>query len=62
MPAGSIHLTGPQVAALVAEVNFPPEDRVTMVAIAKAESGWTVDAINTANSNGSVDRGLFQRP
>ena len=31
-----------------------------MVAIAKAESGWRTDAVNTANSNGSVDRGLFQ--
>lgn len=60
MAAGQIQLTGAQVAALVAEVNFPPDDRVTMVAIAKAESGWTVDAINTANSNGSIDRGLFQ--
>lgn len=60
MAAGQIHLTGPQVAQLVVEANFPPADRVTMVAIAKAESGWTVDAINTANSNGSTDRGLFQ--
>lgn len=60
MAAGQIHLTGPQVAQLVAEANFPPADRVTMVAIAKAESGWTVDAVNTANSNGSIDRGLFQ--
>lgn len=60
MAAGQIHLTGPQVAQLVIEANFPPQDRVTMVAIAKAESGWTVDAINTANSNGTVDRGLFQ--
>lgn len=60
MPAGQIHLTGPQVAQLVVEAGFPEADRVTMVAIAKAESGWTVDAINTANSNGSVDRGLFQ--
>lgn len=60
MPAGQIRLTGPQVAQLVIEAGFPEQDRVTMVAIAKAESGWTVDAINTANSNGSVDRGLFQ--
>jgi hypothetical protein len=58
--AGQVHLTGPQVAQLVVEANFPPQDRVTMVAIAKAESSWTVDAINTANSNGTVDRGLFQ--
>jgi hypothetical protein len=62
MPAGSIRLTGPQVAQLVVEANFPPTDRVTMVAIAKAESSWTVDAVNTANTNGTVDRGLFQRP
>jgi cell wall-associated NlpC family hydrolase len=58
--AGQIKLTGPQVAQLVVEAGFPEQDRVTMVAIAKAESGWTVDAINTANSNGSIDRGLFQ--
>lgn len=56
----SIQLTGPQVAQLVVEAGFPEQDRVTMVAIAKAESNWYVDAINTANSNGSVDRGLFQ--
>jgi hypothetical protein len=60
MTAGQIRLTGPQVAQLVIEAGFPEQDRVTMVAIAKAESGWTVDAVNTANSNGSVDRGLFQ--
>lgn len=60
MAAGQVHLTGPQVAQLVIEANFPPQDRVTMVAIAKAESGWTVDAVNTANSNGSIDRDLFQ--
>lgn len=53
-------LTGPQVAALVIENGFPEEHRVIMVAIAKAESGWRTDAINTANRNGSVDRGLFQ--
>jgi cell wall-associated NlpC family hydrolase len=60
VPAGQIRLTGPQVAQLVIEAGFPEQDRVTMVAIAKAESGWTVDAINTSNSNGSIDRGLFQ--
>jgi cell wall-associated NlpC family hydrolase len=56
----SIPISGPQVAQLVIEAGFPEQDRVTMVAIAKAESGWMVDAVNTANSNGSVDRGLFQ--
>jgi cell wall-associated NlpC family hydrolase len=32
----------------------------TMMAIAKAESGWRADAINDKNPNGSIDRGLFQ--
>lgn len=53
-------LTGPQVAQLVKEAGFPPEHHATMVAIAKAESNWRTNAINTSNSNGSIDRGLFQ--
>jgi hypothetical protein len=31
-----------------------------MVAIARAESGWRVEAVGGPNSNGSYDRGLFQ--
>lgn len=55
-----VKLTGPQVAQLVIEAGFPEQDRVTMVAIARAESNWYIDAVNTANSNGSIDRALFQ--
>ncbi|MGH3986689.1 MAG: hypothetical protein ACRDTZ_05150 [Pseudonocardiaceae bacterium] len=53
-------LTAVQVAQLVKEAGFPAQDQATMVAIAKAESGFRVGAVNTANRNGSVDRGLFQ--
>lgn len=53
-------ISGAQVAALVKAAGFPASVHVTMVAIAKAESGWNTTAINTANSNGSIDRGLFQ--
>lgn len=53
-------LTAAQVAALVKQAGFPQSDHVIMVAIARAESGFRTDAVNTANSNGSVDRGLFQ--
>jgi hypothetical protein len=31
-----------------------------MIAIAHAESGFNCGATNTANRNGTVDRGLFQ--
>jgi cell wall-associated NlpC family hydrolase len=53
-------ISGAQVAALVKAAGFPESVHVIMVAISKAESGWNTTAINTANSNGSVDRGLFQ--
>lgn len=45
---------------LVIAAGFPEANRQTMVAIAMAESGGDTGAINTSNSNGSVDRGLFQ--
>lgn len=48
------------VANVLREAGFPEEAIPTMMAIAKAESGWRPEAINTANRNGSVDRGLFQ--
>jgi hypothetical protein len=37
-----------------------PEDYEVMLAIAKAESGLTPDAVNNRNRNGSIDTGLFQ--
>lgn len=41
-------------------VNTFPEDTETALAIARCESGYNPDAINTSNPNGSVDRGVFQ--
>jgi cell wall-associated NlpC family hydrolase len=52
-------LSAAQVAGLVKQAGFPSSDQVIMVAIAKAESGFNTAATHT-NSNGSVDRGLFQ--
>lgn len=48
------------MAALVAQVGFPQDVRVTMVAIARAESGYRVDAVGGPNSDGTYDRDLFQ--
>jgi cell wall-associated NlpC family hydrolase len=52
-------LSAAQVAGLVKQAGFPSSDQVIMVAIAKGESGFNTAATHT-NSNGSVDRGLFQ--
>lgn len=57
---GVATISGAQVAALVKAAGFPDAVHVPMVAISKAESGWNTTAVNTGNSNGSVDRGLFQ--
>lgn len=53
-------LSAAQVAALVKQAGFPSGDQATMVAIARAESGYRVDAVGGPNSNGSYDYGLFQ--
>lgn len=53
-------LTAAQVAALVKQEGFPQPDWVTMVAIARAESGFNVGAVGGPNSNGTYDYGLFQ--
>ena len=37
-----------------------PEDPHTATAIAKCESGLNIEAYNPNNSNGTVDRGIFQ--
>lgn len=37
-----------------------PDNCEVMIAIAKAESNLRTDALNTKNSNGSTDSGLFQ--
>jgi cell wall-associated NlpC family hydrolase len=53
-------LSAAQVAALVKQVGFPESVHVTMVAIARAESGFRVEVVGGPNSNGSYDRGLWQ--
>jgi len=53
-------LSAAQVAALVKQAGFPAGDHVIMVAIARAESGFRTDAVSPTNTNGTVDRGLFQ--
>jgi cell wall-associated NlpC family hydrolase len=52
-------LSAAQVAGLVKQAGFPAGDQATMVAIAKAESGFRTDATFN-DANGTVDRGLFQ--
>lgn len=48
------------MAALVKQVGFPAGDHVIMVAIARAESGFRTDAVSPPNTNGTVDRDLWQ--
>jgi len=48
------------VANVIRAAGFPESAVPTMMAIAMAESSWNPGAVNTANRNGSVDRGLFQ--
>lgn len=52
-------LTGAQVAALVKNAGFPDSVHVTMVAIARAESGFNTEAVNSADPYGG-SFGLFQ--
>lgn len=53
-------LTASEILYLVRKVGFPTADQATMVAIALAESGGDIFALNTSNANGTEDRGLFQ--
>jgi hypothetical protein len=53
-------LTPQQIAGVVRNAGFPPEQVTTAVAVALAESGGNTEAVNRANRNGSVDYGLFQ--
>jgi len=48
------------VANVLRAAGFSESMVPTMMAIAKAESGWRADAVNDKNRNGSIDRGLFQ--
>lgn len=53
-------LSDSQIAAAVKAAGFPRESWATAIAVALAESGGNSDAVNRANSNGSIDHGLFQ--
>lgn len=57
---GVATLTAAQVAQLVKQAGFPADVHATMVAIARAESGFRTDAIGGPNRNGTYDRGLLQ--
>jgi hypothetical protein len=64
--SGDLHnlsgkLSPEQVAAVMVAAGFPSDEDVLTegVSTSYAESTWTVNATNT-NSNGSIDRGLFQ--
>ena len=48
------------VANVLRAAGFPESAIPTMMAIAKAESGWNPAAVNNKNRNGSIDQGLFQ--
>lgn len=53
-------LTPAQIGFYARQVGFSGRSLVIAIAIALAESGGSVGAINTANSNGTTDRGLWQ--
>jgi len=48
------------IANVLRQAGFAEKDIPTFMAIAMAESGGRPDAVNNRNSNGSIDRGLFQ--
>lgn len=49
-----------QIAGLAKAAGFPADQIATAVAVALAESGGNSSALNTRNSNGSWDAGLWQ--
>lgn len=53
-------LSANQVYSLATQAGFSADAAKTMVAIAWDESGFKTSAINTHNTNGSKDYGLFQ--
>lgn len=56
-------LTSEQIAQVAVNAGFPAQDLtnlITCVAIAKAESSGRTDNVNSANTNGTIDRGLWQ--
>lgn len=49
-----------QLATYARSAGFPESQIPTAIAIMKAESGGNPNAVNTANSNGTTDTGIFQ--
>ena len=52
-------MSGGQVASLARGAGFSGDALITALAVAKGESGWRESASNR-NTNGSIDRGLWQ--
>ena len=53
-------LTPSQIAYYASRAGFKGQNLIISIAVALAESGGSVAAINTSNANGTVDRGLWQ--
>lgn len=58
-PSGAI-LTPAQIGFYASRAGFTSQNLVIAIAVAMAESGGDPNAINTTNTNGSIDRGLWQ--
>lgn len=59
-PANGSNYSDEEIVWIVLNAGWKGEDAVIGSSIVKAESGGNPGAINTANSDGSVDRGLWQ--
>jgi hypothetical protein len=53
-------LTDKQLVSVASGAGFRGQNLIIAVAVALAESGGDSNAVNTANANGSTDRGLWQ--
>jgi len=53
-------LSAQQIAGYARAAGFPPDQIATATAVALAESGGETTATNKANTNGSIDYGLWQ--
>lgn len=53
-------MSGGQVAKVARGAGFKGSSLVTALAVARGESGWNEGAVNRSNSDGSIDRGLWQ--
>ena len=59
MPSSNI-ASSAQVVAWIKAAGWSGSDAATAYAVAKAESGFNTSAVNSSNSNGTSDYGLFQ--